>query len=150
MPQPAQNRLNSRAFLPYFFTQALGALNDNAFRFAVMFLFTYHIGEDQNLNLDVLMNLAAGLFILPFLLFSSLAGRITDQVDQATLARVLKSTELALMLAAAIAFFWQNITFLLVVVFLMGTQSACFGPLKYAILPRLIATNMLVLSLIHI
>lgn len=144
MPQPEQRHLYSQAFLPYFFTQALGALNDNAFRFAVMFLFTYHLGESQNFNLDVLMNLAAGLFILPFLLFSSLAGRITDQVDQATLARVLKSTELALMLAAAIAFFWQNIVFLLVLVFLMGTQSACFGPLKYAILPRLVTTELLV------
>lgn len=144
MANPASQHLYSRAFVPYFFTQALGALNDNAFRFAVMFLLTYHIADQHDLNLDVLMNLAAGLFILPFLLFSSLAGRITDQVNQAVMARILKSTELALMLAAALAFYWQNVAFLMLLIFLMGLQSAFFGPLKYAIMPRLLATHMLV------
>lgn len=143
MPSPTPARLLSRRFLPYFFTQALGAFNDNAFRFSVMFLITYEISEAGNGEVDVLMNLAAGLFILPGLIFSPMAGHWTDRLDQARLARVLKWTELGLMLVAAAAFWWQSITLLMVLVFLMGTQSAWFGPLKYAIVPRHLPAGML-------
>ncbi|MFW6379162.1 MAG: MFS transporter [Guyparkeria sp.] len=143
MPSPATARLLSRRFLPYFFTQALGAFNDNAFRFSVMFLITYEIGTAQDGNLDVLMNLAAGLFILPGLLFSPMAGHWADRLDQARLARLLKWTELGLMIVAALAFWWQSIWLLMLLVFLMGTQSAWFGPLKYAIVPRHLPAGML-------
>lgn len=135
--------LLSRRFLPYFFTQALGAFNDNAFRFSVMFLITYEIGTAPDGNIDVLMNLAAGLFILPGLLFSPMAGHWADRLDQAALARALKWTELGLMLIAALAFWWQSVWLLMLLVFLMGTQSAWFGPLKYAIVPRHLPAGML-------
>ncbi|MFN2381139.1 MAG: MFS transporter [Guyparkeria sp.] len=143
MPSRPAARLLSRRFLPYFFTQALGAFNDNAFRFSVMFLITYGIGTAQNDNIDVLMNLAAGLFILPGLLFSPMAGHWADRLDQAGLARILKWTELGLMIVAALAFWWQSIWLLMTLVFLMGTQSAWFGPLKYAIVPRHLPADML-------
>ena len=143
MTSPTPARLLSRRFLPYFFTQALGAFNDNAFRFSVMFLITYELGRAGNSDVDVLMNLAAGLFILPGLLFSPMAGHWADRLDQARLARVLKWTELGLMLVAAVAFWWQSITLLMLLVFLMGTQSAWFGPLKYAIVPRHLPGGML-------
>lgn len=134
-PLPRTARLGGRHFLPYFFTQALGAYNDNAFRFSVMFLLTYQAGT-LPLDINVLMNLAAGLFILPFLLFSSWAGRLADRNDQAQLARRLKWLELGLMSLAAIGFVSRNWWLLLALVFFMGAQSALFGPLKYAILPR--------------
>ena len=143
MPSPTSARLLSRRFLPYFFTQALGAFNDNAFRFSVMFLITYEISHAGTGDVDVLMNLAAGLFILPGLIFSPMAGHWADRLDQARLARVLKWTELSLMLVAAAAFWWQSITLLMALVFLMGTQSAWFGPLKYAIVPRHLPPGML-------
>ncbi|HSH84931.1 MAG TPA: MFS transporter [Guyparkeria sp.] len=143
MPSPHPTRLLSRRFLPYFVTQALGAFNDNAFRFSVMFLITYQLSDVSGGDVDVLMNLAAGLFILPGLLFSPMAGHWADRLDQARLARALKWTELVLMLLAALAFWWQSITLLMVLVFLMGTQSAWFGPLKYAIVPRHLPADML-------
>ncbi|MFP4639173.1 MAG: MFS transporter [Guyparkeria sp.] len=143
MPHPDPVRLLSRRFLPYFLTQALGAFNDNAFRFSVMFMLTYRISTDESVNVDVLMNLAAGLFILPFLLFSPMAGHLTDRVDQARLARILKGTELALMCLAGVGFWLQSVPLLLALVFLMGTQSAWFGPLKYAIMPRHIPADHL-------
>jgi len=132
---PRVTRLNGRHFLPYFFTQALGAYNDNAFRFSVMFLLTYQ-ASSLPMDINVLMNLAAGLFILPFLLFSSWAGRLADRNDQAILARRLKWLELILMSLAAVGFVSRNWWLLLTLVFFMGMQSALFGPLKYAILPR--------------
>ncbi|MBN2873432.1 MAG: MFS transporter [Halothiobacillaceae bacterium] len=143
MPSPRSARLLSRRFLPYFFTQALGAFNDNAFRFSVMFLITYRISESGSGEIDVLMNVAAGLFILPGLIFSPMAGHWTDRLDQARLARWLKWTELGLMLVAAVAFWWQSVPLLMLLVFLMGTQSAWFGPLKYAIVPRHLPADML-------
>lgn len=129
------HRLGSRKFIPYFLTQALGAFNDNAFRFAVMFLLTYQ-AVSLPLDINLVMNLAAGLFILPYLLFSSWAGRLADQMDQAQLARRLKWLELGLMLLAATGFILHSGWLLLALVFAMGAQSALFGPLKYAILPR--------------
>ncbi len=143
MSSRAPARLLSRRFLPYFFTQALGAFNDNAFRFSVMFLITYEIGTARDGDIDVLMNLAAGLFILPGLIFSPMAGHWADRLDQATLARVLKWTELGLMLVAALAFWWQSVWLLMLLVFLMGAQSAWFGPLKYAIVPRHLPPDLL-------
>ncbi len=143
MPSRPPARLLSRRFLPYFFTQAFGAFNDNAFRFSVMFLITYEIGTAEQGDIDVLMNLAAGLFILPGLIFSPMAGYWADRVDQAGLARVLKWTELGLMVVAALAFWWQSIWLLMLLVFLMGAQSAWFGPLKYAIVPRHLPPDML-------
>lgn len=143
MPSPAPTHLLSRRFLPYFLTQALGAYNDNAFRFSVMFLLTYQIGSADTGDVDVLMNLAAGLFILPGLIFSPMAGHWADRLDQARLARALKWTELLLMSVAAVAFWLQSVWLLMALVFLMGTQSAWFGPLKYAIVPRHLPANQL-------
>lgn len=143
MPSPAPAQLLSRRFLPYFLTQALGAYNDNAFRFSVMFLLTYQVGSANTGNVDVLMNLATGLFILPGLLFSPMAGHWADRMDQARLARVLKWTELGLMATAALAFWLQSIALLMTLVFLMGAQSTWFGPLKYAIVPRHLPPGML-------
>lgn len=143
MPSPPPAQLLSRRFLPYFLTQALGAYNDNAFRFSVMFLLTYQIGSADTGNVDVLMNLAAGLFILPGLIFSPMAGHWADRLDQARLARALKWTELLLMGMAAVAFWLQSVWLLMALVFLMGTQSAWFGPLKYAIVPRHLPANQL-------
>lgn len=143
MPSRPVARLLSRRFLPYFFTQAFGAFNDNAFRFSVMFLLTYEIGTAETGDIDVLMNLAAGLFILPGLIFSPMAGHWADRIDQARLARLLKWTELGLMLVAALAFWWQNVWLLMLLVFLMGAQSTWFGPLKYAIVPRHLPGDML-------
>jgi len=128
--------LSSRRFLPYFVTQGLGALNDNLYRFALMFTLTFVAARDLDFNIDVIMNLAAGLFILPYLLFSGLAGQLADRYDKAKMAQVLKATELLLMLLAAAGFLLKAWLFLLVLVFLMGAQSAMFGPLKYAILPQ--------------
>ncbi|MGC9457416.1 MAG: MFS transporter [Halothiobacillaceae bacterium] len=135
--------LASRNFLPYFVTQALGALNDNLFRFALMFSLAFVAADALPANLNVIMNLAAGLFILPFLLFSPLAGRLADRMDKARLARWLKFSELVLMVLAAVGFWLQAWLFLLALVFFMGSQSALFGPLKYALPPQHLPANRL-------
>lgn len=128
--------LATRRFLPLFATQALGAFNDNAFRNALAILITYDLAAGQGIDATLVITLAAGLFIVPFFLFSAIAGALADKYDKATLSRRFKLIEIVLMVLAAIGFTIESITWQLVVLFLMGTQSAFFGPIKYGILPQ--------------
>ncbi len=125
-------------FLPYFLTQAFGAFNDNLFKQGILLLFTYVIvtSNSASLNSASLINLASGLFILPFFLFSPLAGQIADKMEKGRLIRWIKLAEIVLMSMAAVAFILHSTTLLLVLLFLMGVQSAMFGPVKYSILPQ--------------
>ncbi len=128
--------LASKNFLPYFITQALGALNSNIFKNVLVLLFTYKAAHlSTTLSAGEIANLAAGLFILPFVLFSGLGGHIADNSDKAKLMRHLKLTELVIMLIGSIALWYDHFASLMACVFLMGSQSAFFGPVKYSILP---------------
>jgi len=136
--------LLKKRFGPFFWTQALGAFNDNVFRFALMFTLTFTAAEDLALDIDLLMNLAAALFILPFFLFSGIAGQLADKYEKSQVIRRIKWLELTLMLVALIAFASQAWWLLFVLVFAMGVQSALFGPIKYALLPQVLAKDELV------
>lgn len=128
-----------RRFLAYFVTQFLGAFNDNAFRFAFVMLVTYRIGDDLPMDSRMLVTLASGLFILPFFLFSAFSGQLADRYSKRAMIRILKVSELFLMVVAVVGFLTTNAVLLLVLVFLMGSQSACFGPLKYSIIPEILS-----------
>jgi MFS family permease len=126
--------LRQRRFLPFFLTQFSGAFNDNLFKSALLVLLVS--GAIAGERVDTVINLAAGLFILPFFLFSPLAGQLADKYDKARIIRWVKLAEVLIMVLAAVAFRAQAWGFLLVLLFAMGTQSAFFGPLKYAIIPQ--------------
>ncbi|CAH0533193.1 Lysophospholipid transporter LplT [Vibrio stylophorae] len=136
--------LRNRRFSPYFFTQALGALNDNIFKNCLLILFAYAAPQALGLSSPILTNLAAGLFILPFFLFSAYAGVITDQCEKSKLIRRIKFAEVIIMALAAYAFINQSYWALLLLLFAMGTQSAFFGPVKYALLPQHLKSQELV------
>lgn len=127
--------LSSRRFLPYFVTQALGAFNDNVFKNALLLFITFG-GLAAQENTALYTNLAAGLFILPFFLFSPIAGQIADSREKSQLIRWVKILEIIIMCLAAGALFFDNVTILLSLLFLMGLQSALFGPVKFALLPQ--------------
>ena len=82
--------LKTRRFLPFFGTQFLGAFNDNLFKNALIVLLTFHATSWTTLSPGVLANLAAGIFILPFFLFSATAGQLADKYDKAMLSRLVK------------------------------------------------------------
>ncbi|HEU5047296.1 MAG TPA: acyl-[ACP]--phospholipid O-acyltransferase [Rickettsiales bacterium] len=142
MAKPAL--LASKKFLPLFLTQFLGAFNDNLFKNALVILITYRIAAQTGENAQLLVTLAAGLFILPFFLFSAPAGQMADAYDKATMARYTKIAEIVLMVIAAAGFYMQNAWFLLFVLFCMGIQATFFGPIKYAILPQHLEENELI------
>ena len=128
--------LKSKRFAPFFITQFLGAFNDNIYKNTLMLIMTYGAADAMGLNSHIVLNLAAVLFILPFLLFSALAGQIADKYEKSSLIKNIKLLEIVIMLAGAIALVTENYIVLLILLFLMGAQSAFFGPCKYAILPQ--------------
>lgn len=137
MPDESQfGLLRTRRFAPFFVTQTLGAFNDNVFKNALMILVAFGIGGLSSGDVNLLVNLAAGLFILPFFLLSATAGQLADKLEMSRLIRAIKLLEIGIMLLGAVALSLRSVPFLLAVLCLMGVQSALFGPVKYAILPQ--------------
>ena len=134
--------LGSRRFLPFFITQLLGAFNDNIFKQSLILAILYHlsVGGDRNL----LVNLCALLFILPFFLFSALGGQFGEKFNKDALMRALKAAEIAIMLVGAAGFLLGSLPLLFLALFAMGTHSALFGPVKYSILPQHLRDDELV------
>ncbi len=124
-----------RRFLPLFVTQFLGAFNDNIFKNAMVVLIAWRLASGEDGSAQIMVTVAAGVFILPFFLFSATAGQFADKFDKSRLIRHIKLAEVAVMTAGAVAFYLNSVWMLMIVLFMMGTQSTFFGPLKYGILP---------------
>ena len=127
--------LGKRRFAPFFWTQALGAFNDNAFRNALVILVAFQMGLDRH-TVSLYTNLAPALFILPFFLFSATAGQLAEKYEKSRIIRYVKLFEIGAMVLAAFGFYTHQTSLLLIVLFLMGLHSTMFGPIKYAILPQ--------------
>ena len=128
--------LRQRRFLPFFLTQSLGAFNDNVYRQAIIgMLFWLGVSSADK---ALYANLAPALFILPYFLFSALAGQIAERTEKATLIRITTAMEIAIMSLAAFGFATTNMAVLLVALFLTGVQSTLFGPVKYSMLPAVL------------
>ncbi|MBQ9564462.1 MAG: MFS transporter [Synergistaceae bacterium] len=136
--------LTARRFLPLFLTQFLGAFNDNFFKSALMMLITYRLGDAAGLDSRILVNAAAGVFILPFFLFAAPASDLADRYDRSRLMRAVKLAEIIVMALAAAGFLLDSLWLLMAALFLMGAQSAFFSPAKYSILPQHLAEEELV------
>ncbi|WP_200946887.1 MULTISPECIES: MFS transporter [unclassified Methylibium] len=127
--------LTQRRFAPFFWTQFLGAGNDNLFKFAFTVLVTYQL--QVSWLPPALAGLAIGaLFILPFLLFSATSGQLADKFDKTRVIRFVKTLEIAIMGLAGLGFWTASVPLLLACVFLMGLHSTLFGPVKFSYLPQ--------------
>jgi acyl-[acyl-carrier-protein]-phospholipid O-acyltransferase/long-chain-fatty-acid--[acyl-carrier-protein] ligase len=162
MSKPQFDLFKTKRFWPLFATQFLGAFNDNVFKTALVAIVSFGIVSSGDVlareflvseeTATFLVTLAPGLFILPFFLFSAIAGQLADKLEKSKMIRYVKMFEIVIMTVGAIGFFLKSIPLLMVVLFLMGTQSTFFGPLKYAIIPdhlkesELIGGNALVES----
>ncbi len=127
--------LAQRRFAPFFWTQFLGAANDNLFKFAFTVLVTYQL-QVTWLEPKMAGLVIGALFILPFVLVSATAGQWADKYDKAVIMRAVKVLEVGVMAVAAAGFWFQWVPVLLACVFLMGLHSTLFGPVKYAYLPQ--------------
>jgi MFS family permease len=135
---PTVRLLATRRFLPYFLTQFLGAFNDNVFKQALIIFIAFEAATGSTRESAQWVTVAAGVFILPFLICSPLAGQLADKFPKSRLIRQIKLSEVIIMLFGALAFWSGDLWFLMGVLFLMGAQSSTFGPLKYGVLPQLV------------
>ncbi|MDD5212391.1 MAG: MFS transporter [Sulfuricurvum sp.] len=134
----------TRRFAPLFGTQFLGALNDNLFKNTLAVIFTFQGAQWTTLNVSLLAPIIGAIFILPFFLFSGMAGELADRYDKARLARVVKAWEIFLMILSSVGFWLHSFELLLMVVFGMGMHSTLFGPIKYSIIPQHMRENELI------
>ena len=134
----------TRRFMPLLVTAVLGAANDNIFKNAMAILLLYVIAGQTPISESIIVTVATGVFILPFFLFSATAGQLADKYDKSRLVRYIKLAEIMVMCVGTVSLIIGNTYFLLVVLFLMGTQSSFFGPVKYSILPALLRENELI------
>ncbi len=136
--------LKQRRFLPLFLTQFLGAFNDNIFKNALVIFIAFSLADQVGGYASQLVVIAGGVFILPFFLFSAIAGSLADKYEKGLLIRRIKLAEIAIMTLASVGFALQSLPILMMVLFLMGLQSTLFGPLKYGLLPQHLHTDELV------
>jgi 1-acyl-sn-glycerol-3-phosphate acyltransferase len=136
--------LKRRRFLPFFLTQLLGAFNDNLYKNGLTIFIAFQAVNMTQGSSNTLVNVAAGLFILPFFLFSPIAGQLADKFEKSMLIRRIKLLEVFVMLLGALAFYLQDTWLLIAILFLMGTQSSLFGPVKYSLLPQALEPEELI------
>ena len=133
-----------RGFWPFFYTQFFGAFNDNAFKNAIGILIAYKAYSIGGISPEQMVSLCGGIFILPFFLFSAIAGQLADKFSKPKLIRIVKALEIAIMILGMFGFIYENMILLLMALFLMGIHSTLFGPVKYSILPHLLNSDELI------
>ncbi|HEY7905145.1 MAG TPA: MFS transporter [Casimicrobiaceae bacterium] len=138
-PAAAHNQfalLRQRRFAPFFWTQFLGAGNDNVYKNALVIFVAYHAASMTTLDANTLVNVAAAVFILPFVLLSATAGQLADKFEKSRMIRAIKVFEIGIMLVGLAGFATRSLGLLFAALALMGVHSTLFGPIKYAILPQ--------------
>lgn len=138
--------IRDRRFGAFFWTQFLGAFNDNLLKFAVTLAVTYNDALRGSFSPGLLINVISALFILPFVIFSATSGQLADKFDKTRVMRLAKWLEPPIVLVTAAGFLLNSVELLILGVFLLGTQSAFFGPAKYAYLPEHIKSSELVMA----
>jgi 1-acyl-sn-glycerol-3-phosphate acyltransferase len=136
--------LRQRRFLPFFLTQACGAFNDNLLKNVLIILVTYQATRWSQLRPEILTNIAAGVFIAPFVVFSGIAGQLGERLDKTLILKCVKALEIAIMLVAAVGLLQHRIALLLFALCMMGVHSTFFAPAKYGLLPQVLNPGELV------
>jgi len=136
--------LSERRFAPFFWTQFLGAGNDNVYKNALVIFVAFHAAALTSLDTNALVNMAGAIFIAPFMLFSASAGQLADKFEKSQLIRWVKLFEIAIMAVGLVGFWRRDLTLLFTALALLGVHSTLFGPVKYAILPQTLKQDELI------
>ncbi len=126
-------------FAPLFVTQFLGACHDNLFKAALtaVLLFSTAGGlVEADESTKILVTLATAVFILPFVFFSALAGQLADKYPKEVVIKYIKAVEIGIAVLGSVALLSGSLVLSFLTLFMLGLQSAFFGPSKYAILPQ--------------
>ncbi len=128
--------MRERRFAPFFWTQFLGAANDNVFKNALVIFVAFQAAGMTSMDPNTLVNLAGAVFIAPFMLLSAMGGQLADKFEKSRLIRAIKLFEIAIMAVGLAGFWMRDLATLFAALALMGVHSTLFGPVKYAILPQ--------------
>lgn len=127
--------LRSRSFLGLLVTQFLGAANDNMFRWLVVPIGKDLVGPERA---GAALSVGLAAFVLPYLFLAAPAGYLSDRFSKRKVIVGCKVAEVVIMLLGVVAIWYGNVYFLFAVVFLMGAQSALFGPAKLGSIPEIL------------
>lgn len=133
----------AKNFRGLFWTQFFGSFVDNFYKSFLLVWITYHMSDKSDLDPKLLITISSGLFIIPFFLFSTIAGELSAKFEKTKLIHKTKWFEVLLVLLAIFSFHQENIPLMLSILFLLGTQATFFGPMKYSILPELVHSDEL-------
>jgi len=143
-PEHGVSPLSRQSFRAFFGTQLLSAFNDNLFKNAVVIWISATQASLFGVAPASMISLCSAVFIAPFFMFSATAGQLADRYEKTLVVRLVKAAEIAIMLLAGAGFALHSLGTLLASLFLMGVHSAFLGPVKYSILPQLVASDELV------
>lgn len=124
-----------RRFLPLFITQYAGCFNDNLIKNALVILVTYRLADKLTLPLAQMILMANAVFVIPYLVFSGIAGQLADKYERSKVIVCVKGAEILIAALAMYGFHNESIFIMYGAVCLMGVHSTFFGPVKYSILP---------------
>ncbi len=124
-----------KRFLPNFIVQFCGCLNDNILKNALIILITYGLSNHLSEYSNMLVLAANTIFVLPFIIFASIAGQVADKYERSTLVKIIKSCEIAIIGVAIYGFLHNSLLILFFSICFMGIHSTFFGPIKYSVLP---------------
>jgi acyl-[acyl-carrier-protein]-phospholipid O-acyltransferase/long-chain-fatty-acid--[acyl-carrier-protein] ligase len=119
-------------------TQFLGAMNDNVFRFLIVPIGKYTVGPEKA---SMAVSVGLAMLVLPFILFAGPAGWLADRFSKRTVMIGCKVAEIVVMILGVAAILYGNLYVMYFVLFLMGAQSALFGPSKYGSIPELVPAD---------
>ncbi len=135
--EKSQRPLASKGFVSLVVTQFFGVINDNllkqvlSFGLAAAGIWSGMLGEGGQ-------SWVAMALVLPFLLFGAIAGQLADCYSKQLVTVRVKQAEFLIVLVAFAGFYFNSVWLSLFAMFLLGTQSAFFGPAKYGVIPELV------------
>jgi len=134
-PDGKPRGLMSPSFLGLATTQALGTVNDNIFRWLAI-----GIGKDfvSQENASAVLAVGSACFVLPYILLAAPAGYLADRYSKRSVIVWCKVAEIALMLLGMATIWIGDVYLMFGAVFLMGAQSALFGPAKFGAIPEVL------------
>ena len=120
-----------RSFVPLYFTNFFGVVNDNFLKTLASFIVIGWI-DDPRMK-PVYMGITAGALVLPYILCSPLADRLTCVFSKSRIVRLAKWAELPIVAIGIAGFMTHSAALVVGAVLLMGLQSSFYSPAKYAL-----------------
>jgi 1-acyl-sn-glycerol-3-phosphate acyltransferase len=133
-------------FWIYFGIMFSSAFVDNILKNSIIVYALFNSVVLWGLSSESIAPVAAGLFILPFLLFSAASGQWSDQEDKKIIVIICKALELLIGILVLYLFPKEQFAWLIACLFILGLHSTLFGPAKYSMIKDLVTPDKFILA----